>query len=157
MVVKVGDKVPDFTLLDYDRKPRSLAEFRGKKVVLAFFPGAFTSVCTKEMCTLRDSLSSFANLDAAVIGISVNDPFTLKAFADHNRLGFTLLSDYNREVSRLYAGVHEDFLGMKGYTVSKRAVFVIDRQGVVRYSWISEDPGREPNYSEIEKALRDIN
>jgi len=82
--------------------------------VLAFFPGAFTSLCTREMCTLRDSISSFANLDATVIGISVNDPFTLKAFAEHNRLGFVLLSDYGREVSRLYSSLHEDFLGMEG-------------------------------------------
>jgi len=156
MVVKVGDKAPDFTLLDYDRRPRSLNELSGQKVVLAFFPGAFTSVCTREMCTLRDSISSFANLDATVIGISVNDPFTLKAFAEHNRLGFVLLSDYSREVSRLYSGLHEDFLRMKGYSVAKRAVFVIDRNGYVRYSWISEDPSKEPNYDEIEKALKGI-
>lgn len=156
MVVKVGDKAPDFTLIDQDRKPRSLSEFRGRKVVLAFFPGAFTSVCTREMCTLRDSLPSLSKLDAEVIGISVNDPFTLKAFADQNRLGFTLLSDYNREVSRLYAGLHEDFIGMKGYSVAKRAVFVVDKEGVVRYSWISEDPLKEPNYDEIQQALAKI-
>jgi len=101
-------------------------------------------------------MSSFANLDATVIGIIVNDPFTLKAFAEQNRLGFVLLSDYGREVSRLYSGLHEDFLGMKEYSVAKRAVFVIDWNGTVRYSWISDDPGKEPNYDEIEKALRAI-
>ncbi len=157
MVVKVGEKAPDFTLLDQDRKPRSLGEYRGKKVVLAFYPGAFTSVCTKEMCTLRDSLANLSRLDAAVLGISVNDPFTLKAFADQNRLGFTLLSDYSREVSRTYAGLHEDFIGMKGYSAAKRAVFIIDRNGVVRYAWVSEDPLKEPDYRAIEEELGKIN
>ncbi|MEM1922770.1 MAG: peroxiredoxin [Nitrososphaerota archaeon] len=157
MPVKVGDRAPDFALLDFDRNSKRLSDFRGKKVVLAFFPGAFTSVCTREMCTFRDSLARLSALDATVIGISVNDPFTLKAFAEHNRLGFTLLSDHTREVSKTYGGVHEDFLGMKGYSVAKRSVFVIDRDGVVRYAWISEDPVKEPNYKEIEEILAKIN
>ncbi|GBC72066.1 Putative peroxiredoxin [Candidatus Calditenuaceae archaeon HR02] len=153
MPVKVGDRAPDFSLPDQDRNIRKLSDYRGKKVVLAFFPGAFTSVCTKEMCTFRDSLSQFSKLNAEVIGISVNDPFTLKAFAEHNKLGFTLLSDYSREVSKRYSGVHEDFLGMKGYSVAKRSVFIVDRDGVVRYAWISEDPAKEPDYREVEEAL----
>ncbi len=157
MVVKVGEKAPDFTLLDQDRKPRSLGEYRGKKVVLAFYPGAFTSVCTKEMCTLRDNLANLSRLDATVLGISVNDPFTLKAFAESNKLGFTLLSDYSREVSRTYAGLHEDFIGMRGYSAAKRAVFIIDRNGVVRYAWVSEDPLKEPDYKAIEEELGKIN
>ncbi|MCS7146090.1 MAG: peroxiredoxin [Nitrososphaerota archaeon] len=156
MPVKVGDNAPDFELVDQDRKLRKLSEFRGKKVVLAFFPGAFTSVCTKEMCTFRDSLSEFSKLDAVVLGISVNDPFTLKAFAESNRLGYTLLSDYSRSVSRSYGGVHDDFLGMKGYSVAKRAVFILDREGVVRYAWVSEDPLKEPNYKEVAEALSKI-
>lgn len=156
MTVKVGDRAPDFELFDQDRKLRRLSEFKGKKVVLAFFPGAFTSVCTKEMCTFRDGMSEFNKLDATVIGISVNDPFTLKAFAEQNKLNFTLLSDYNREVSREYGGVHEDFIGMKGYSVAKRAVFILDRDLVVRYAWISEDPTKEPDYEEIEKELAKI-
>jgi len=154
--VKVGDRAPDFVLLDQDRVTRRLTDYRGKKVVLAFFPGAFTSVCTREMCTFRDSLSQLNSLDAVVLGISVNDPFTLKAFAEHNRLGFPLLSDYSREVSKAYGGLHEDFLGMKGYSVAKRSVFVVDREGVVRYAWISDDPGKEPNYKEIEEALAKV-
>ncbi|MEM1534654.1 MAG: peroxiredoxin [Nitrososphaerota archaeon] len=156
MPVKVGDRAPDFVLLDQDRVTRRLTDYRGKKVVLAFFPGAFTSVCTREMCTFRDSLSQLNSLDAVVLGISVNDPFTLKAFAEHNRLGFPLLSDYSREVSKAYGGLHEDFLGMKGYSVAKRSVFVVDREGVVRYAWISDDPGKEPNYKEIEEALAKV-
>lgn len=156
MPVKVGDVAPDFALPDFDRNLRRLSEFRGKKVVLAFFPGAFTSVCTREMCTFRDGLSRFSGLGATVVGISVNDPFSLKAFAEHNRLGYTLLSDYSREVSKIYCGVHEDFLGMKGYSVAKRSVFVIDSNGVVRYAWISDDPLKEPNYKEIEEVLGKI-
>ncbi|MEM0382088.1 MAG: peroxiredoxin [Nitrososphaerota archaeon] len=156
MPVKVGDRAPDFVLLDQDRVTRRLTDYRSKKVVLAFFPGAFTSVCTREMCTFRDSLSQLNSLDAVVLGISVNDPFTLKAFAEHNRLGFPLLSDYSREVSKAYGGLHEDFLGMKGYSVAKRSVFVVDREGVVRYAWISDDPGKEPNYKEIEEALAKV-
>ncbi len=156
MPVKVGDRAPDFSLPDQDRNVRRLSDYRGKKVILAFFPGAFTSVCTKEMCTFRDSLSQFSKLDAEVIGISVNDPFTLKAFAEHNKLGFTLLSDYSREVSRKYGGIHEDFIGLKGYSVAKRSVFIIDKDGVVRYAWISEDPAKEPDYRDIEAALAKI-
>lgn len=156
MTVKVGDRAPDFALPDQDRNIRRLSDYRGKKVVLAFFPGAFTSVCTREMCTFRDSLSQLSKLNAEVVGISVNDPFTLKAFAEHNKLGFTLLSDYSREVSRKYGGVHEDFLGMKGYSVAKRSVFIIDSEGVVRYVWVSEDPLKEPNYKELEEVLAKI-
>jgi len=156
MTVKVGERAPDFELFDQDRKLRRLSEFRGKKVVLAFFPGAFTSVCTKEMCTFRDGMAEFNKLDATVIGISVNDPFTLKAFAEQNNLNFVLLSDYTREVSRKYGGVHEDFIGMKGYSVAKRAVFILDRDLVVRYAWVSDDPLKEPDYEEIKRELAKI-
>jgi len=153
---EVGERAPDFTLPDQDLKPRSLSEFRGKKVVLAFYPGAFTSVCTKEMCSLRDSMSRFNELDAVVLGISVNDPFTQKAFAEANNLNFTLLSDYNREVIRKYGVYHEDFIGLKGYTAAKRAVFILDRDGVIRYKWVSDDPTKEPDYDEIIRELSKI-
>ncbi len=153
---EVGEKAPDFTLPDQDLKPRSLSEFRGKKVVLAFYPGAFTSVCTKEMCTLRDSMNRFNELDAVVLGISVNDPFTQKAFAEANKLNFTLLSDYNREVIKKYGVYHEDFIGLKGYTAAKRAVFILDKEGVIRYKWVSDDPTKEPDYDEIVKELSKI-
>ena len=154
---EVGEKAPDFSLPDQDRKLRSLGEFKGRKVVLAFFPGAFTSVCTREMCTFRDSLARFNELDAVVLGISVNDPFTQKAFAEANNLNFTLLSDYGREVVRRYGVYHEDFAGLKGYTAAKRAVFIVDREGVIRYKWVSDDPLKEPNYNEIVDELSKIN
>ncbi len=150
---EVGDKAPDFSLVDQERKPRALSEFRGKKVVLAFFPGAFTSVCTKEMCTFRDNMAKFNQLDAVVLGISVNDPFTQKAFAEANGLSFPLLSDYAREVVRRYGVYHENFAGLEGYTAAKRAVFVLDGEGVIRYKWVSDDPTKEPNYDEIISTL----
>lgn len=153
--VVVGKKAPDFTLPDTDHKPRKLSEFLGKKLVLAFFPGAFTSVCTKEMCTFR-AMARLNKLKAKVVGMSVNDPFSNKGFAERNMLTFLLLSDYNREVIRLYGIELKDFAGLKGYSVTKRSVFVLDKNGVVRYKWVSEDPGIEPNYEEVKKAPEKI-
>jgi len=149
--VQIGAKLPDVQLPDQDRKPRSLNEFQGKKVVLAFFPGAFTSVCTKEMCTFRDSLGT---LPGNVVAVSVNDPFTNKAFADANNLKFPILSDYMRDTIKKLNIFHTDFAGLKGYTASKRAVFILDEKGVVRYKWVSEDPAKEPNYEEIKSNLK---
>jgi glutaredoxin-dependent peroxiredoxin len=100
--IKVGDKAPDFTLPDIDLKPRSLREFLGNKTVLAFFVGAFTSVCTKEMCAFRDSTARLTNLKAQIVGVAVTDPFSNKAFAEKNLLTFPILSDYKREVIRTY-------------------------------------------------------
>ncbi|HVN47228.1 MAG TPA: peroxiredoxin [Bacteroidota bacterium] len=153
MSVKVGDKAPDFSLFDSERKEQTLQKFAGKNVVLVFYPGAFTSVCTKELCTFRDSLARFNQLNAQVLGVSVDAPFANAAFASQNQLQFPLLSDYNRIVSKFYGGVHENFVGLKGYSVSKRAVFVIDGNGVVKYTWVSENPGVEPNYEEVSAAL----
>jgi peroxiredoxin len=154
--VKIGDKAPDFTLPDTDLKPRSLKDFLGGKVVLAFFVGAFTSVCTKEMCAFRDSMARLIDLKAQVIGISVNDPFSNKAFAEKNFLPFPILSDYKREIIKTYGVESPDFARLQGYTVAKRSIFILDKNGVVRYVWITEDPTVEPNYSEIEKALEKI-
>lgn len=150
MSIEVGQKLPDFELFDQTRTSKSLKAFSGKNTVLAFFPGAFTSVCTKEMCTFRDSIQ---NLPGNVVAVSVNDPFTNKAFADMNHLPFPILSDFTRETIRKYNIFHDDFAGLKGYTAAKRSVFVLDRNGVVRYKWVSEDPGKEPDYAAIKEAL----
>jgi len=150
MSVEVGQKLPDFELFDQTRTSKSLKAFSGKNTVLAFFPGAFTSVCTKEMCTFRDSIQ---NLPGNVVAVSVNDPFTNKAFADMNHLPFPILSDFTRETIRKYNIFHDDFAGLKGYTAAKRSVFVLDRNGTVRYKWVSEDPGKEPDYAAIKEAL----
>lgn len=156
MAVKVGDKAPDFTLFDTDRKSRSLKEFLGKKTVLAFYPGAFTGVCTKEMCALRDAMSRFNELNAQVVGISVDAPFSNKAFASQHDLQFPILSDYNRSTLQAYGIVLEDFAGLAGYSAAKRSVFILDKDGVVRYAWISDNPGVEPNYDEVRKALSTV-
>jgi peroxiredoxin len=148
--IEIGGKLPDFQLHDQDRKLRSLREFQGTKLVLAFFPGAFTGVCTKEMCTFRDSLEK---LPGQVVGVSVNDPFTNKAFADAHNLNFPILSDYMRDTVKKLNIFHNDFAGLKGYTAAKRSVFILDQSGAVRYKWVSEDPGKEPNYDEIKSNL----
>jgi peroxiredoxin len=154
--IKIGDKAPDFKLPDTDLKPRSLSDFLGSKVVLAFFVAAFASVCTKEMCAFRDSSARLINLGAKVIGISVNDPFTNKAFAEKNRLFFPVLSDYKRKVIKSYGVEAHHFMGLKGFTVAQRSIFILDQKGVIRYVWTTENPEVEPNYNEIEQTLKEI-
>jgi peroxiredoxin len=154
--LKVGDKAPNFTLPDTELKPRSLKDFLGNKIVLAFFVGAFTSVCTKEMCAFRDSMDRLINLKTQIIGISVNEPFSNKAFAKKNRLPFPILSDYKREVIKTYDVEMPDFAGLKGYTTAKRSIFILDKNGVIRYVWTTENPAIEPNYNEIEIVLEKI-
>jgi len=143
-------------MLDTTKKERTLKEFSGRKVLLAFFPGVFTGVCTKEMCNFRDSLSRFEGMNLQVLGISVDPHYALKGFGEMNHLTFPLLSDYTRKVSEQYCGFYNDFSGMKGFAASKRAVFVIDSKGIVRYAWVSDNPGVEPPYGEIEKAAAGI-
>lgn len=154
--IKVGDKAPDFALPDTELKTRSLKEFLGHKVVLAFFVGAFTSVCTKEMCAFRDSMARLTDLKAQVIGVSVNDPFSNKAFAEKNRLPFPILSDFNRQAIKAYGVESPDYGGLNGYTVAKRSIFIIDENGSVRYAWATNNPAVEPDYKEVEDALEKI-
>ncbi|MBM7559804.1 peroxiredoxin [Marinitoga litoralis] len=152
-MLKTGDKSINFELVNTKLEKVKLEDFLGQKVVLVFYPGAFTSVCEKELCTFRDMIAKFNNLNAKVLGISVDTPFSNKEFAEKNRLTFDLLSDFCGEVSKKYGGVHENFIGIENYTVSKRAVYVIDEKGTIIYDWVSEDPGKEPPYEEIEKLL----
>ena len=154
MSVDVGSKAPDFTLTNQDRQPVTLSGQRGKPVVLAFFPAAFSSVCTKEMCTFRDSLAKLGEADAQVYGISVDTFFTLKAFQDHEKLTFPLLSDFNKEVIRDYGVFNEDMIGLKG--IAKRAVFVIDKDGIVRHREVLEDARNEPDYGKVFSALASL-
>jgi peroxiredoxin len=156
MPVEVGTKAPGFKLYDTDRKERSLSEFFGANVVLAFYPGAFTGVCTKELCSFRDSLGRFNNVNAQIIGISVDPPFSNKVFAEQNKLNFPILCDFNREVVKAYDVYHDNFVGLNGYTAAKRSVFVLDKQGIVRYKWITENPGVEPNYDEVIRAVESL-
>ena len=156
MAVEVGDKAPNVSGTGYDLKKISLSDFSGKNIVLAFVPGAFTGVCTKEICTLQDAVTNLSNLDAEVIGVSVDAPFSNKAWADQNKVTFPILSDYSREMVNAFGCYHEDFAGMGGYTAAKRSVFIIDKEGVIRYKWISDDPGVEPNYDEIKAELKKL-
>ena len=151
MSVDVGSTAPDFTLTNQDRQPVALSAQRGKPVVLAFFPAAFSSVCAKELCTFRDSIAQLGKADAQVYGISVDTFFTLKAFHDHEKLSFPLLSDFNKQVIRDYGVFNEDMIGLKG--IAKRAVFVIDKNGVVRHREVLEDARNEPNYDAVFTAL----
>ncbi|MBI4265348.1 MAG: peroxiredoxin [Acidobacteria bacterium] len=155
MAVEVGAKAPDFTLPDQDRQPVTLSErlVRGP-VVLAFFPAAFSRVCTTEMCTFRDSMADLKRVSAAVLGVSVDTFFTLKAWADAQTLNFPLLSDFNKTVIRDYGVFDEDMIGLKG--IAKRAVFVIDRSGIVRHREALEDARNEPDYAKVREALARI-
>ena len=155
MSVDVGSKAPDFTLTNQDRQPVKLSEQRGTPVVLAFFPAAFSSVCTKELCTFRDSMAQLNAAAAQVYGISVDTFFTLKAFQDQQHYNFALLSDFNKQAIRDYGVYNEDMIGLKG--IAKRAVFVIDREGVVRYKEVLEDARNEPDYGRVLSALKSLN
>jgi len=155
MAAEVGSKAPVLTLPNQDLQPVDLgAEFAKGTTILAFFPGAFTSVCTKEMCTLRDSLAQLNKANARVLGISVDMPFTLKVFARENGLTFPLLSDFNKEAIRRYGIYLADFVGFKG--VAKRSVFVVDKHGIVRYSQILDSPGHEPDYAKLNEAVAEL-
>lgn len=153
MTLKVGEKAPEFEVPDQNLKVRKLSDFKGSNVVLAFFPGAFTSVCTKEMCTFRDSMANLNKLNAKVLGVSVDQPFSNAQFAKENNLNFDLLSDLNREMSTSYGGLHQDFVNVPGLVASKRSVFIIDKEGTIRYAWVSDNPGVEPEYQEIQNEL----
>ncbi|MCK6548884.1 peroxiredoxin [Myxococcota bacterium] len=155
-MITTGTQAPNFTLLNGKREPVSLEGMKGKKVVLAFFPAAFTGVCTKEMCTFRDSMAQLNGLDAEVLGISVDAPFSNAAFAEKHSLNFPLLSDYAREATNAYGIAINDFAGMKGYTASKRAVYVLDREGVVQYAWEGPNPGVEPDYAAVKSAVEGL-
>lgn len=153
MSADVGSKAPDFTLPNQDREPVTLRDQTARgNVVLAFFPAAFSSVCTKELCTFRDQLGPLGHLaKAQVLAISVDTPFALKAFANAERLHFPLLSDFNKDVIRAYDVVNPDMIGLKG--IAKRALFVIDREGTIRYREVLEDARNEPSYEKLNGAL----
>lgn len=158
MSVNIGQEAPDFTLPGCDGEkvePFQLSKNLGKeKIVLAFFPLAFSSICTNEMCQFRDSMSQFQNVKAKVYGISVDSPHALNAFIKAHGLKFKLLSDFNKEVSATYGVLHEKLGSLNG--VSKRSVFVLDPSGVVRYRWVTDDPKVLPNLPEIEQALQKL-
>lgn len=156
MAIKVGDKAPAFTLVSDAKQGVSLSDYEGKNVVLLFFPLAFTSVCTTELCTMRDDIAYYGSLNTNVLAVSVDSPFTLKKFKEDQKLNFPLLSDFNKEVSRAYDSLYEKFpaFGMEG--VSKRAAFVIDGEGTIQYAEILDNPGELPNFGKIKETLSSL-
>ena len=154
MSIDVGSKAPDFTLPNQDREPVTLSALRGRPVVLAFFPAAFSSVCSKELCTFRDQLSALNRANAQIFGISVDTFFALKAFQEAQHFTFPLLSDFNKLVIPQYGVFNEDMIGLKG--IAKRAVFVLDKEGVVRHREVLEDARNEPDYGKVLAALETL-
>lgn len=155
MSLQVGQHAPDFTLFDTDKKEVTLSALRSRNVVLVFFPLAFTSVCTAELCALRDNISNYVALNADVLGISVDSLFSLQKFKEEQNINFPLLSDFNKEVSTAYETIYENFaFGMKG--VSKRSAFVIDKEGIIRYAEVLEDAGKIPDFNAIQGVLNTL-
>ncbi|MET7001265.1 redoxin domain-containing protein [Chitinophaga defluvii] len=151
-----GTKAPEFSLYNTEKQKVALSDFKGQNLVILFFPMAFTGVCTKELCSVRDSLAQFNNTNAAVVGISVDSPFTLGKFKEEQQLNFPLLSDFNKEASQAYGAFYETFaLDLKG--VSKRAAFVIDKDGVVQYAEVLESAGDLPNFEAVHQTLASLN
>ncbi len=156
MALQKGDKAPDFTLFDSDKKEVSLEDYKGKNVVLLFFPLAFTGVCTTELCNMRDDISSYQSLDAEVLAISVDSLFTLEKYKAEQNLNFPLLADFNRTVCAAYDTQYDDFvLGMKG--VAKRSAFVIDKKGLVQYAEVLDNAGELPDFEAVKGTLASLN
>jgi glutaredoxin-dependent peroxiredoxin len=152
MPIDVGTKAPDFTLMNQDRQPVTLSTaLKNGPVVLAFFPAAFSSVCTSEMCTFRDSIAALNAAQAQVFGVSTDTFFALKAWADQQHLNFPLLSDYNKDVIQLYDVANPDMIGLKN--IAKRAVFVIGRDGTVKHREVLDDARNEPDYDKVRATL----
>jgi glutaredoxin-dependent peroxiredoxin len=156
MKIEPGQAAPDFTLFDSTKTKVTLSDLRGQNVLLLFFPLAFTSTCTAELCAVRDNISFYNNVNAKVFGISVDSLHTLAKYKTEQNLNFTLLSDFNKEVSSLYGSLYEMFgYNMKG--VSKRSAFVIDNDGIVRYAEVLENASEQPNFKNITLTLESLN
>jgi peroxiredoxin len=156
MEITVGTKAPNFTLRNSDKAEVSLEDYKGKNVVLLFFPLAFTGVCTTELCSMRDDIATYEGLNAEVLAVSVDSLFTLEQFKKAENYNFQLLSDFNKNVSLAYGALYEDFvLDMKG--VSKRSAFVIDKEGIIQYAEVLESAGDLPNFEAVKAALTKLN
>ena len=148
-MTSVGNVAPDFTLKNTSKDDVSLSDYAGKTVVLAFYPGAFTGVCDKEMCTFQDNMSKLNDANAVVLGISVDSPWANAEFARKYELEFTLLSDVDRNVVQMYDATFTGLGGIEGYVSANRVVIVIDKEGVVQHRWVAENPGVEPDYDAV--------
>ncbi len=152
MALSIGDLAPDFTLFSTEKKEISLSDYKGKKVVVLFFPLAFSGVCTAELCSLRDDIASYEGVDAEILAISIDSLFTLGKFKEDQKFPFQLLSDFNKTTSEAYGALYETFVfGMKG--VSKRSAFAVDADGIITYAEVSENAGQIPNFELVKAAL----
>ena len=152
MSVTIGQQAPEFNLHNTEKKIVTLTEQKGSNVLLLFFPLAFTGVCTKELCSIRDNIVAYNNVNAKVFGISIDSPQTLNRFKEEQHLNFTLLSDFNKEASAAYGCLYDAFGGwMKG--VSKRSAFIIDKDGIIQYAEVLENAGELPDFEKINKVL----
>jgi peroxiredoxin len=155
MPLKIGQAAPNFTLFNTEKKEISLTDYKGKNVVILFFPLAFTGVCTAELCNIRDNYNVYTSLNAEVIGISVDSLFVLEKFKNSENYNFDLLSDFNKTASKDYDTLYETFaFGMQG--VSKRSAFVVDKNGILQYAEVLEDAGKQPNFDDIKACLEKI-
>lgn len=155
MTLQPNDQAPDFTLFNTEKKEVSLQDFRGRNLIILFFPMAFTSVCTAELCEMRDNIAQYKALNADVVGISVDSPFTLGKFRQEQNLPFDLLSDFNKETSQAYGSYYETFvMNLKG--VSKRSAFVVDKDGVIKYAEVLDNAGEVPNFEAVQETLKSL-
>ncbi|MEJ8842968.1 redoxin domain-containing protein [Lacibacter sp. H375] len=156
MTIQIGQKAPEFSLFDTERKKVSLTDFKGKNVLILFYPQAFSSTCTAELCTVRDDIARYNNANAEVLGISVDSVFTLKRYKEEQGYNFPLLSDFNKEVSAAYDSLYENWiLEMKG--VSKRSAFIVDKEGIIQYVELVETKDGVPDFEAINKKLESLN
>jgi peroxiredoxin len=152
MKIEVGQVAPDFTLFNTEKKEVHLKDQKGSEVLLLFFPLAFTSVCTTELCAVQDSIKEYEDLDIKVFGISVDSLYTLAVYKEQQKLSFNLLSDFNKEVSSKYGSLYPQFgYGMKG--VSKRSAFLINNDGIVEYAEVLEDAGKIPDFEAVKRVV----
>jgi glutaredoxin-dependent peroxiredoxin len=157
MPLTIGQSAPDFSLYNSEKNKISLSGFNGNKnVLLLFFPQAFTGVCTKELCSVRDNINRYQNESTEVLGISVDSVFSLAKFKEEQQYNFSLLSDFNKDVSNLYEAIHESFTDMGMLGVSKRSAFIIDKAGILQYVEVLDNPGLMPDFDKIDEKLTEL-
>lgn len=155
MAIQKGQPAPDFSLFNSEKAKVNLSDYKGKNLVILFFPQAFTGVCTTELCSVRDNLNVYTSLNAEVVGISVDSIFTLAKFKEEQQYNFPLLSDFNKTISQAYGAFYDDFVfDMKG--VSRRAAFVVDKEGTVQYVEVLESAGDLPNFDAVKQTLESL-
>ena len=155
MKIDIGSKAPDFSLYDSDKNKVTLSELKGQNVLILFFPQAFTGVCTKQLCSIRDNIGHYDHINAKVLGISVDSVFTLAKFKDEQGYNFPLLSDFNKKTSTAYGSIYDSWiLDMNG--VSKRSAFIVDKEGIIRYAEVLDNAGEIPSFEAIQSTLASL-